>query len=128
MGSRSRRKGAGWEVEVAHRIEDATGHKAARTLSECREGNSGDIQCAGLPIVWQCKVGARPDIYAAVREADEVAEPKAYFAVAVTKRNGSRHESPVELATLPLDQFLELLNLLIAVGAWSRPPSPEAGR
>lgn len=118
MGARSRTKGAAFEREVAERIREATGLSALRTLSECRDGNSGDIQCPGLPIAWQCKVGARPDIYGAVAEASEVADPKEHYAVAVVKRNGSRHKPADELAVLPLADFLEIVGLLRGVGAW----------
>lgn len=118
MGARSRTKGAAWEREVGHKIEAATGVKAVRTLSECRDGNVGDIQCPDLPIVWQAKVGARPDIYGAVREATEVAEPKGLHPVAIVKRNGSRHQPADELAILPLDDFLEIVGTMKRLGVW----------
>lgn len=111
MGKLSRTKGHAWEREVATRF------RGVRNLEECRDGNSGDVKCP-YPLAIQCKVGARPDIYGAVKEAEEAAEPKHHFAVAVVKRNGSRHVAPDELAVMPLDHFLELVDLLRAMGAW----------
>ena len=118
MGARSRIKGAAWEREVAEKIRTKTGAHAERTLTECRDGNVGDIVCPKLPIVWQCKVSGRPDIYGAVEEACAVADPKEHYAVAAIKRNGSRHVPPTELAVLPLDHFLEMVDLIRALGGW----------
>lgn len=116
MGKLSRTKGQVWEREVAEKLR-AIGIEAERTLTECRDGNVGDITCK-LPIVFQCKVGARPDLYGAVEEAAEVAEPKSYLAVAAIKRNGNRHTAATELAIMPLDDLLELIHLLKATGVW----------
>lgn len=116
MGKLSRTKGQVWEREVAEKLR-AIGIEAERTLTECRDGNVGDITCK-LPIVFQCKVSGRPDIYGAVAEANEVASPKSYLAVAAIKRNGSRHKPADELAVMPLSDFLELLHLLRATGIW----------
>lgn len=116
MGRLSREKGAAWERECAARLR-AIGVKAERNLTETREGNSGDVW-TDLPLAIQCKVGARPDIYGAVKEADAVASPKHDFAVAVIKRNGSRHKPADELAVMPLDHFLEIINLLKGTGVW----------
>jgi hypothetical protein len=116
VGKLSRTKGQVWEREVAERLR-SIGIEAERTLTECRDGNVGDITCK-LPIVFQCKVGGRPDIYGAVAEANEVASPKHYLAVAAIKRNGSRHRPPDELAVMPLGDLIELINLLKATGIW----------
>lgn len=118
MGKLSRAKGAAWEREVAEKIRSTVGVEAVRNLEECRDGNAGDVKCPALPIAWQCKVGARPDIYGAVEEASAVADPKHHFAVAVVKRNGTRHRPADELAVLPLAHFLDLLNLLMANRIW----------
>lgn len=113
MGKLSRRKGADFERDFAGRLR-ALGIEAQRTLTECRDGNVGDITCQ-LPITFQCKVGGRPDIYGAVKEADQVATPLSYLACAVIKRNG---RPPDELAVMPLADFLELIHLLKATGVW----------
>jgi hypothetical protein len=117
-GRHSREKGRRFELEVCHRIEDATGQKAVRVLSEARDGNSGDIDCPTLPISWQAKCGARPDIYGAVKEAQAVADPKGLYAVAVVKRSGAGQRKPDELAVLPLADFLEIVKSLKDLGIW----------
>lgn len=117
MGKLSRTKGHAWEREVCEMIREATKREAKRTLNETRDGNCGDIQ-ADLPLAIQCKVGARPDIYGAVREASEVAGGKKDYAVAVIRRNGAGRRAPDDLAVLPLADFLEIVGTLTGTKVW----------
>lgn len=119
MGKLSRSKGHAWEREVATLMSQSTGRRIKRVLDETREGNArGDLDCADLPLTVQCKVGQRPNIANAVREA-ETATPKGYFSVAIVRRNGkNQHERNEDTATLPLEDFLELLQILTETGAW----------
>lgn len=116
MGRLSRTKGAAYEREIVRRLKDI-GIDAARNLTETRDGNCGDIVTPTLPITWQCKVGARPPIYEAVEEAYAAAKP-GHHPVAVVRRNRLGRNAPVDLAVLPLDDFLELIALLRSCGAW----------
>ncbi len=117
MSAKSRRKGHDYERELARRFTDA-GLPAVRNLEEVRSGNAGDLSFTdGDPLCVQAKVGAAPGVWKAVREAEEAAGPGVH-PVAVVKKNGSGSKPAVELACMPLDDFLEFAGLLKAVGAW----------
>lgn len=117
MSARSRRKGAAWEVEVARRFREA-GIPAERNLTECRTGNAGDIDLPEwCPLLVQAKVGALPPIWQAIREAEEAAGPGQH-PVAIVRRNGSRHQPPVDLAIMRLDEWLDMVAGLRVAGWW----------
>lgn len=103
MGKLSRNKGASWEREVSNRFTAVTGEPFKRNLTETREGNAGDVVSA-LPIAIQCKVGARPPVWDALKEAQDVAM-EGDLAVAVCKKNGSRHNPPEEIVAMSLADF-----------------------
>ena len=104
-GKRSRDKGAAWERRVASYLREHTGAPAERNLTETRDGNVGDITTS-LALVGQCKTGARPPIYDAMRQALDAAAGTDKYAVAFVHRDGSRHEPAVELAIMPLNEWL----------------------
>lgn len=116
MGKRSRTKGHAWEREVANRYTEATGLKHERVLTETRE-SSHDVE-GPLPLVNQCKVGARPNLWTAIEEAAREAEGTGRHAVAILKRNGAGRRSAVEVAALPLDDWFEIVALLVKMGVW----------
>ena len=117
MSAGSRRKGHDYERELARRFTEA-GLPALRNLEEVRSGNTGDLTFSrGDPLCVQAKVGRAPNIWQALREAEEAAGPGLY-PVAVVKKNGSASRPPVELAVLPLDDFLEIVGLLKDGGVW----------
>ena len=116
MGARSRRKGHRFELEVAALLTKATGLEHKRRLTEVREGNQGDIETP-LPLTVQCKVGARPNPAQALREAQQAA-PKGHHPVAITRTNGAGKRPPTDTVTLPLEDFLEMLELLTRHGLW----------
>jgi hypothetical protein len=117
MGARSRRKGAAFEREVARLFREA-GVPAERNLSECRTGNAGDLELPPwCPLSVQVKVGARPNPYAALREAREAAGA-ARVPVAVVRMNGRGATPPEDLAVLPLEEFLDLVRGLRASRWW----------
>ena len=117
LGARSRRKGHDYERELARRFTEA-GLPAVRNLEEVRSGNSGDLLFTnGDPLCVQAKVGARPSVWNAVKEAEAAAGPGIH-PVAIVKRNGSGSRPAVELACMPLDDFLEIIGLLKAAEAW----------
>ena len=118
MGALSIRKGKKFERVVAQLFRTA-GIPAERNLEEVRSGNCGDIVLPrDVPLTVQAKVGARPPIYAALREAEEAAPPGS-FPVALVRRNRSRSRAPDDLAVLRLEDFVELVGLLRASGVWS---------
>ena len=115
-GRISRRKGHDWEREVARLYTQATGRQHARVLTESREGNVGDVR-GPSPLVTQCKVGAAPNAWKALREAIEAAGPGEH-PVAVLRRNGIGRKPAVDVAVLPLKAWLEIVNLLSLHGIW----------
>jgi len=91
---------------------EAIGIDAKRNLEEVRSGNSGDLVLPDdVPFSVQCKVGKRPPIYRALREAVEAAED-GETPVAIIRRNGSGSRPPDDLAVLPLEAFLRLVEAL----------------
>ena len=119
MGKLSRSKGHKFEREVARLISEATRRKVVRVLTEPREGNSrGDLDCGDLPLTIQCKVGQRPNIAQAVREA-VVATPDGNYSAAIVRKNGKNQHDPSEdTVTMPLSDWLEWLELLTGHRVW----------
>lgn len=107
MGKLSRNKGAAFEREMANLLTTVTGSKHQRQLTEVREGNVGDIT-GPLNLSVQCKVGAMPPIYAAVEQA-QAAGRVGDISLALVRRNAGPGRKKVDLAVLPLDDFIELL-------------------
>ena len=117
MGALSIVKGKRFEREIAQRFR-AAGIAAERNLEEVRSGNRGDIVLPkDVPLTVQCKVGARPPIYPALREAEEAAPP-GFFPVALVRRNGSGSRAPDDVAVLRIEEFIELVGLLRLAGVW----------
>ena len=107
-GSRSRRKGHGFERRIANDLK-AAGYDAKRCLTEVRDGNQGDIVFGdGTPLTIQCKCyEKRAPVNQAVREAKEVADRLHHYAIAVTKVNNA---DPV--AHMPWYDLLEILGMI----------------
>ena len=105
MSAKSVRKGKVWERTVARDLTERTGNEHKRVLSEARDGNCGDVR--GKRLVVQCKAGARPDVYGAVREAEEAAG--GLYAVAAIHRTGRGGE---KMAVMPWSHFLDLMEEL----------------
>lgn len=118
-GATSRRKGVRFELEVCERLRRAGARCAERTLHEPRDGNVGDVE-TDLPLVVQCKVGARPNPWAALEEAQEAARARnghgKRHAVAIVKRNRGNGRDAVEMAVLPLADFEEMVRRLVEAG------------
>jgi len=94
---------------------EAIGIDAKRNLEEVRSGNSGDLVLPDdVSFCVQCKVGKRPPIYRAVREAVEAAEEgeSPEVPVAIIWRDGSGSRSPDDLAVIPLEASLRLVEAL----------------
>ena len=104
MSAYQRTKGHNWEREVARDLTEMTGIAHRRVLTETRDGNSGDVTATGaFPFVYQCKCGAKPDIYGAVEEVAKVAG--VFYGVAAIHRTGRGGE---KLAVLTWDDWLEI--------------------
>jgi hypothetical protein len=121
MGALSRRKGHSWERDVAARFR-ALGIAAERRLDEPRAGNQGDLLLPpGVPLVVQARVGARPGLWEALRDARAAPEASrpGVVAVGIVRRNGAGSRPPDDVAILSLDDFMGLVGLLREHGAWS---------
>ena len=115
-GAKSRRRGHDWEREIVRSLSELEHVEAERTLDEPREGNVGDVR-VNLPLSVQCKAGKRPRIYDAVQEATEAAEPGEHPVAAVKRMNG-RGKKADRLAIMRWSDFLEMVELLRAMGGW----------
>tara|TARA_R110002020_G_scaffold134871_2_gene301185 strand:- start:1304 stop:1696 length:393 start_codon:yes stop_codon:yes gene_type:complete len=107
MGKYSRDKGARFEREIANRLKEVFGPRTTRSSGQCFKGDlRADVDC---PEVWvECKVGKRPNIKAALEQAEE-AEAGAKTGkspVAICKWD---RQEPI--ASMRLDFFIELLKI-----------------
>jgi hypothetical protein len=115
MGASQRRKGHAFEREVAIAFRQALGltaQQVKRGLSQPR-GGTGEEPDVVLPdsLRWwvECKVGARPNLLAAMQQAwDGIEQAKSWKrAMVVAKKD--RHDPVV---VLELGDFLELVSEL----------------
>lgn len=121
MGASQRRKGHDFERLVA-RLHTEHGIPAQRALSECRDGNTGDLVFPeGHRLTVQAKCGAAPNVWQALREAVEAA-PEGHLPVAIVRRNGAGSRPPEDLAVLRLADLLPRLRVLLAPQAHEEAP------
>jgi len=98
MGSAQRTKGHNWEREVAIRLRDLWPN-AKRGIQTRDGGEALDVE--GTPFAVECKVGARPNIQAAIDQAIATGDKRP--PVVISKKD--RH---VPLVTMLLDDWLVL--------------------
>lgn len=122
MGRRSRTKGATWERELAARWRDSGLYPDARR-------GIGQARCAsevpdvdGTPWWVECKHQQRPNVLAAMEQAEDATDGRPVLAVVKRDRR-----PPV--VCLSLDAFEALVRNAAArapiQGAWSPPGSPS---
>ncbi len=116
-GKSSRTKGHNFERKIARDLTEATGMMHRRVLTETRDGNYGDVRARGLPVVYQCKCQAKPNVWAAVKEAMIATGPGDY-AVAAVKRTTAGGSPSEEIAAMPWDDWLEIVSELTKRGVW----------
>lgn len=107
MGKLSRSKGRAFEQYVARELTESTGAKHQRVLTEARDGNSGDVVCPDLWTLYQCKVGARPNVRQAVEEVAAAAWDHSYLGVAAVKWDGG-----FQIAALTWDDWVAVVDLI----------------
>ena len=75
MGKYQREKGARFERDIANVLKQVFGPKTIRSSGQCFSGDTrADVDC---PEIWvECKVGKRPNINAALEQAEEARSPK----------------------------------------------------
>ena len=120
MGARSRRKGQVWERECAALFTEA-GIPTERNLSECRSGNAagpGDLLFPpDVHLAAQCRVGAEPSPWRALRDARTAALAVGpdVVPVALLRRNRRGARGPEDIAVLPLRDLVALIARSMAV-------------
>ena len=105
MSARSRTKGAAFERLVAHAL--ATIYPdACRGVGQARRGSDlADVE--GTPWWVECKVGQRPNIHGALRQARDATDGRPCLVVA--RKNGAGGRPAVDTVTMSLGDFLRLL-------------------
>lgn len=113
-GRRSRTKGKVWEREVAKMLQ--------RFWPDARRGwqsRSGDDEAdvEDTPFWVECKVGARPNVYAAFRQSEEAYDGRPILVV--VKRNAENsHQDPSCFIAMRIENFLDLLDHAVGEGGW----------
>jgi predicted amidohydrolase YtcJ len=117
VGKLSRDKGAGWERRNCAFLR-ACGYEADRNLEECRDGNTGDIK-TNAPLVVQCKAGKRPNVWQAVREAEEASRDSAKFGIAALHKDQAKPgDEAEEIVAMRAEWWWEIVGLLRSQGVW----------
>jgi len=105
VGKFSKAKGSRFERSIVAAFRVAF-PEARRGLGQAR-GGGGAADVVGIPGYWvECKVGARPNVLAALRQAEGNAGGEVPVAVVKVDREGTT-------ATLPLAAFITLLDLAL---------------
>ena len=105
MGKLSRNKGARFERFVANKLKRVFGENTTRSSGQCFSGDTrADVDC---PEIWvECKVGKRPNIKAALEQAEEAAGSSGSEKTAVAICKWDRGEP---IASMRLDDFIDIL-------------------
>ena len=104
MGMRSRRKGKAWEQEVARRFRDL-GIECRRGWQSRAGNDEPDVILPPELGIWiECKVGACPNLWAAMDQAAAAAAPKGLAPMVFAHRDRGR-----EVVVMELHDFLEWL-------------------
>ena len=107
MGKYSRDKGARFEREIANRLKEVFGPRTTRSSGQCFAGDTrADVDC---PEIWvECKVGKRPNIKAALEQAEEAEAIARTGKVPVAICKWDRQEP---IVSMRLEYFIKLLKL-----------------
>lgn len=107
MGSRSRRKGAKFERDLAE-ILRILWPEACRGLGQTRSGSvCADVE--GTPCWVEAKVGARPNPRAAMDQAEAATDGRPVLVV--VRDNGAGSRAPRDFVAMPLTDFLRLIEM-----------------
>ena len=105
MGKYSRDKGARFEREIANKLKEVFGPRTTRSSGQCFSGDTrADVDC---PHIWvECKVGKRPNIKAALEQAEEAEANAQTGKVPVAVCKWDRQEP---IVSVRLEYFIKLL-------------------
>lgn len=105
MGARSRRKGATWERDLAARLQGVAGWDTRRGIGQARSG--GEVcDVEGTPWWIEAKVGKRPNLYAALAQADEATDGRA--PVVIARINGFGGQPTQDVVVMRLADWIVL--------------------
>ena len=107
MGKYKREKGARFERDIANVLKQVFGPKTIRSSGQCFSGDTrADVDC---PEIWvECKVGKRPNIKAALEQAEEASSTNGSDKKCVAICKWDREPAT---ATMRLTDFVEILKL-----------------
>lgn len=103
MGAKSRRKGAAGELEVVHLLREH-GLQAERGYHQARGGDEAPDVPTNLPAWIEVKRQARPNIPAAVAQAQRERGERPVWAVAFTRSDRGEW-----LVTMTADEWCDLV-------------------
>jgi len=105
MGKYSRDKGARFEREIANKLKPVFGPRTTRSSGQCFRGDTrADVDCPRVFV--ECKVGKRPNIKAALEQAEQAGKNTDKLPVAICKWD---REEPI--ASMRLHDFINILKL-----------------
>ena len=110
MGKLSRDKGKRFEREVARRIREELGGDVQRGHQSRSGKDASDITGASWPFWTECKVGQRPNIIAAIKQAKRDTDGRPVLVV-------SKRDREETLVTMEWSTFSELLQGVARVWA-----------
>lgn len=107
MGKYSRDKGARFERLMAKGLRAVFGPRTIRSSGQCFSGDTrADVDC---PKIWvECKVGKRPNIKAALEQAEEASQGAGSDKIPVSICKWDRGNP---IASMRFDDFVEILKL-----------------
>lgn len=95
QGRLNRQRGLRWMNRIARDISVRTGLEIKRQLLEVREGNLGDVEIhERLPFVLEAKNEEDPSVWAALEQANEVAQGRGLYPIAVIQKRDGRGPIP----------------------------------
>lgn len=108
------KKGAEYERTVRDYFR-GLGRSAERNLEQSRDG--GIDVSVDLPLAVECKDRKRVDLWATIAQVKAAASPGKHPVAFLRKKNG-RGRPAEEVVALPVEDFMEMVNGLIASGWW----------
>ena len=111
-GRRSRNKGKVWEREVAKLLQEFW-PDARRGFQRRAGDDEADVE--DTPFWVECKVGARPNVFAAFDQAEEASDGRPVL-IAIKRNAKNSHEDPSCFMAMRIENFLDLLNHAVGDG------------
>jgi len=113
MGKYSRDKGARFEREIANKLKEVFGPRVTRSSGQCFSGDTrADVDC---PDLWvECKVGKRPNIKAALEQAEGARDSSGSTKTPIAICKWDRDEA---IASMRIGVFVQLLKLIYKGGS-----------